>query len=345
MKLVIAGATSAFLIISVFATESATSREEEPYCDWDDGLTEERLDESDSWLFRDDDPRIGAALAEHLPFGYPDGNGASADGEILLAQPHFIIWYDTDLRAPIWTAHHLTRYEAKVSPKKNQTSDQTDAEKRKDSFRSDPRLTPEKRADCRDYKEPIFDRGHMVPNSDLDFMTPGMPNSLGMDHSFLMSNMTPQHCAFNRGPWQVLEGLVRDWAGQSDDTWIVTGAVFDRDGTPGRDADGAAWKMAGVDGTRRVAIPSAMYKIIARWSDSKWQTLTVYIENTDNLIDKEHVEDYLTSSVRSLEYVRQETGLRFLASYNVEEAHALWAVKGKWPGQLTSRCEPHYPDK
>jgi endonuclease G len=215
----------------------------------------------------------------------------------LLAQPHFVIWYDTDLRAVRWTAHHLTRFEAAVNPTKGheETNDvEDDGEARRDSFRSDPRLDPAQQSTCRDYKEPIFDQGHMVPNAEVDFMTPGIPHALGMDQSFLLSNMTPQHCALNRGPWWVLEDLIRDWATQADDTWIVTGAVYDRDGTPGRDPDSAAWCMKGQDAQRRVAIPSAQYKIVARWGAGQWQTVTVLLPNTDRLVTKSEMDGYLT---------------------------------------------------
>ena len=68
------------------------------------------------------------------------------------------------------------------------------------------------RSPCRDYDEPILEQGLMVPYANVDSVTAGMRTSLGMDHSFLMSNMTRQHCAFNSGSWMALENLVRHWA-------------------------------------------------------------------------------------------------------------------------------------
>ncbi len=63
----------------------------------------------------------------------------------------------------------MTRYEAAAKPPRNEADELNDArddgEMRADSFRSDPRIKPEERSRCREYKEPIFDLGHMVPNA------------------------------------------------------------------------------------------------------------------------------------------------------------------------------------
>lgn len=330
------------LLILGFAG-AAVAREKESYCTWKEGITGARIDRSDRRLHRSTaTTRIAAALAEHLPFGMPSrtSTDVASSGEILLAQPHFLIWYDKNLRAPLWTAHHLTDLEAGISPRGSS------GEKRRDSFRSDPRLDDDDRSKCRDYKEPIFDQGHMVPNGDLDFVTPGLGYALGMDHSFLMSNMTPQHCAFNRGPWQVLEGLIRDWAENlAEDTWIITGAVFDRDGTLGRDPNSAAWLLNGKDG-RRVAIPSHLYKIVAqREEDGSWGTLTLLIENTDHLIEKSQRARYLGDRVVSLDDVADASGFRFMDGESVVEYDELWPVTNRWPGLLTSGCKKSYPDR
>ena len=109
------------LLSLLFGTVSTTlARDKEPYCKWKDNITAERLDVSDAWLYRAGDPRIAAAIAEHIPFGLPEGRGDASVGEKLLAQPHFLIWYDTDLRAAIWTAHHLTH--TSTQPTKLMTS-------------------------------------------------------------------------------------------------------------------------------------------------------------------------------------------------------------------------------
>jgi len=328
-------ATMVFTLLVV--ASAADARSKERYCNWKDGITEARLGLSETRLYREGDPRVAAAVAEHLPLGLPGGAAPAQHGEHLLAQPQFVIWYDDDLRATLWTAHHLSKEAASVTGKNG-------GEKRADSFRSDPRLPAVAASQCADYKEPIFDQGHMVPNADLDFILPGMKWSLGMDHSFLMSNMTPQHCATNRGPWQVLEGLVRDWAGQAQDTWIITAAAYDRDGTPGRDPDDAAWRMDGKDG-RRVAIPSHLIKIVGQWSEAGWRTLTVIVPNVDTLVSKAQMQAYLANDVATLQQAAMLTGFRFFDTAQIDEANSLWPVAGTWPGPLTSGCKAAYPDR
>ena len=330
----------------VGATSFAAERDKEPYCRWE--VSGERLSASDAWLYDPEDfedPRTHAAVAEHLPSGYPSGIGNKASGEILLAQPHFIVWYDTDLKSPLWTAHHLTRHEAAAHPKEGEPAGEYAAERRKSSYRSDPRLEPGAKSECADYVEPIFDQGHMVPNSDVDFITPGMNISLGMDHSFLMSNMTPQHCAFNRGPWMVLENLVRHWATETHNLWVVTGAIFDRDGVTGRDLDDDAWRMAGKRG-RRVAIPSAQYKIVARWERGQWETLTVVIPNTDQLVEADEMIDFLSQDIQSLDDINRATGLRFFVDAEVNERKMFWSTpKGiRWMQPFTGKCKSPNPD-
>ena len=59
------------------------------------------------------------------------------------------------LRIPIWVAYELTKSDAKKHLV------------RLDCFRKDPRLDDEVASVCSDYDEPIFDRGHMIPNADL----------------------------------------------------------------------------------------------------------------------------------------------------------------------------------
>jgi DNA/RNA endonuclease G (NUC1) len=253
-------------------------------------------------------------------------SSVTAAGEKLLAQEHYLVWYDSDLRTPLWTASLLTK------------SDIAKKLTRKDSFRSDPRLTDAEKSECADYKEPIFDQGHMVPNGD---MTRG---NTAMDNSFLMSNMTPQHCAFNRGVWQVLESRVRDWASQVDKTWVITGVILDRKKPIGRDPDADAWKMNGKKG-RRVAIPSAQYKIIVREVPGGYETLSIMLPNNDTKHAKTKIPKVIAGSVTTLDAIAQRSGFRFLHSAQVEEESAPWPHPKKWAGPLTAKCNANYPDR
>jgi len=303
----------------------AEARTKEPHCTWK-GVTEERLDESDAALLIAEDPQVPELVKRHLPFGMPVKSGDEA-GERLLAQEHYLIWYDVDLRAPLWTAHRLTKSEISVT------------RKRADSFRSDPRLGAGERSECADYKEPIFDQGHMVPNGDMT------RSDAAMDQTFLMSNMSPQHCAFNRGVWQVLESRIRTWALEADaDVWVITGSIFDREPPLGRDADADAWRMNGGKG-RRVAIPSAQYKIVVRGSPGGYQALSILMPNNDTVHAKTKIPKYIAGHVTTLGGLAQQSGFRFLQGAQVTEVPTLWPSKKAWAGPLTAACKANYPDK
>ena len=69
-----------------------------------------------------------------------------------------------------------------------------------------------------------------------------------MSESFLMSNMSPQDPGFNRGIWKKLEGLIRDWAEDNEEIYVVTGPVL-VDDLP-------------TIGVNAVAVPEYYYKVI-----------------------------------------------------------------------------------
>ena len=82
-----------------------------------------------------------AAVAQHLPWGYPTSPEGAAH-ERRLIQPYYIIHYDDDRRTSIWTAYHLEDdiVDNKLS--------------RCECFRIDPRLSKHKtgRSSTTDYR-------------------------------------------------------------------------------------------------------------------------------------------------------------------------------------------------
>jgi endonuclease G len=297
----------------------AEARKKEPDCTWK-GVTESRISASDGALFPDGDARIEQAKQTHLPFGMPRQDSSNSR-ERLLAQEHYVIWYDPDLRVPLWTAHLLTK------------SDVAKSRPRADSFRSDPRLPENERSECADYSEPIFDQGHMVPNGDM-----GRSNT-AMDNTFLMSNMTPQQCAFNRGIWQVLEKRIRDWALDVDKTWVITGVVFDRKKPVGRDPNADARRMKGKKGLR-VGVPSAYYKIVVREAGGgKFDALTIMLPNDDRIHTKTQIPKQIAGHISTLDATAQRSGFRFLQSAQVSEETEFFPFKTAWAGPLSARCK------
>jgi DNA/RNA endonuclease G (NUC1) len=43
--------------------------------------------------------------------------------------------------------------------------------------------------------------------------------------SFVISNIAPQELSMNRTIWRCFEQSIRDWAGQSEHTYVVVGVV------------------------------------------------------------------------------------------------------------------------
>lgn len=321
--------TFSMALVLFLPWSDSQAREKEAYCKWGNGMSESRLDTADDALLSERRPThstaIKAALNQHLPFGLPQDQSGDTQGQHKLVQADFVVWYDNDLRVPLWTAHHLSQDQAVAG------------RTRVDSFRSDPRIKGSwQRSECADYKEPIFDQGHMVPRADMNH------SEIAMDQTFLMSNMTPQHCAFNRGIWQILEKLGRNWASEVTDTWIVAGTIFDRNGDTQKDADQVAWRMKGKRGMR-AAIPSHQYKILVRQDGIGWETLTLVLPNNDTLVSKSEAVDYLNDHIKTLAGVEQLTGLSFLAGVTVTERNTLWPISGEVPSPLTSNCHASYP--
>src|SRR5690606_32883338 len=111
-----------------------------------------------------------------------------ATNEWMLAQRDYVIRYDGDLRLPLFTAERVyARRLGKVD--------------RTDCFRRDVRITAALASRPADYDEAIFDQGHLAA-----FANQGTSVIAG-NNSFIMSNMVPQTCQFNRGIWQILEGI------------------------------------------------------------------------------------------------------------------------------------------
>ena len=113
---------------------------------------------------------------------------------------------------------------------------------RTNSFRPDPKI-PELCASSYDYSNSYYDRGHLVPASDMRW------SEKAMEESFYMSNISPQHYSFNRGAWIKLERRVRRWAVAYDSIYVVTAGVLNDN-----------LQKIGLDST--LSVPEYFYKVI-----------------------------------------------------------------------------------
>ena len=259
------------------------------------------------------------AQQTHLPFGVPTPP-TSATNETLLVQQHYIINYDADLRVPTWVAYRLRQTDVDIP------------RERTECFRPDPRLTDaDDAAFCVDYEEPVYDRGHMVPNADMTRSEAAMINT------YMFTNMTPQHDRFNRVIWQRLERYVRDWARVKGTIYVITGAVFDRGADGQRDADDDAERMESNNGDMRVAVPSHFYKIVLHERPNGFiENLTILLPHTDQSITGQAANPYLADHITNIDAIEALTGIDFLTAVAAENSAKEAAIEGNvanalWP--------------
>lgn len=235
--------------------------------------------------------------------------------EHLLDQQDYLIWYDDDLRVPLWVSYRLTKTDLKPH------------RERLECFRKDPRLDDAAAGTCDDYDEPTFDRGHLAPNADMERTEAAMINT------YIFSNMTPQYKNFNRGVWEKLEGMVRDWARLKGKIYVISGAVFDKDNDGKQDADQDAEH---VKPANRVAIPTQFYKIIIYPKlNGEADTLTILLPNNDVKHTNAQYQDYLTEHITTIKQIESLTGTTFFPKLSPtkrskienSKAAALWPTK------------------
>lgn len=284
MKLHIRHIFSVLFVLLAFLPNAAFSGT----CDCD--ISPRKVEAYDA-LLNLDSTEQAEAVYTHLPWGVP-ANPPTSTNEHLLYQTHYIIDYDDDLKVPIWVAYRLRAQEVEAGLE------------RTECFRNDPRLPQDDAAFCADYDEPIFDRGHLVPNADMT------RDESAMINTYMFSNMTPQYGNFNRIIWSRLEGFVRDWAKVKGEIYVITGAVFDKNNDGHRDKDNQALL---VKSTNRVAIPTHFYKIILHERpDGSIESMTFLLPHDDIKHTGREGERYLENNLTSIDNIEARTGIDFL---------------------------------
>lgn len=229
----------------------------------------------------------------HAPFGLHESQDV-ATREDVLHHGGYLTLYDGDLRAPLWVSYSLARDDISSAQGKP----------RVECFRTDPRLNDEYASLKSDYVEPVYDRGHMTSDADLK------DNLLEQLNSYVMSNMVPQHCRFNRGVWLNLENLTRSWAEEYGDIIVVSGAIYDRDLDGRRDPDQLAERMQSNNGRARVAVASAFYKVILRQDGQRWRSIAFMLphNNDPHGTGWAAVSGYVKSKVVQLQDIESAAG-------------------------------------
>ena len=202
------------------------------------------------------------------------------DGDVV-RHNYYVLGYNEEHEQPSWV--YYKPYIAEEGKKF----------KRTDDFRPDSKVRTGS-ADPADYLRSGYDRGHLCPAADMSL------SSESMSETFLMSNMSPQKPAFNRGIWKRLEEQVRVWA-RNNKLWIVTGPVF-------KDILGY------IGAENKVSVPGHFYKII--YAPERNKMLGFLLPNGKS----DYPFSHYAVSVDSIEKV---TGLDFFSNLSDDLENAL----------------------
>ncbi|MEQ8390362.1 MAG: DNA/RNA non-specific endonuclease [Thalassospira sp.] len=241
------------------------------------------------------DQRLQGNLSEyHAPFGLPVA--LLAGNEQVLYQGGYIMAHDPDLKTSLWVSYQINGQDVANAQGKD----------RVECFRMDPRLKRGTKASTTDYAEPVYDRGHMANDADLK------DNLIEQINSYVMSNMSPQHCRFNRGIWLSMESLTRRWAGRYGPILVTTGAIFDRDGVDGRDPDDLAQRMQSNNGKTRVGVPSHYYKTFLRREGDGLEAISFIFKNDNSHhgVVWEDVRPSVSNAISSIEEIEAHASLK-----------------------------------
>lgn len=120
----------------------------------------------------------------------------------------FAILYSPKSKTALYVAEHLTA----------DTIKQARQLPRQDSFRAEPRLPDDIKANLSDYKSSGYDRGHLAPNGN-------MADVQSQADSFSLANIIPQNRDHNRKVWADIESHVRDLTVKYGQSYVVTGTA------------------------------------------------------------------------------------------------------------------------
>lgn len=199
--------------------------------------------------------------------------------EQLIKHVAYTVSYNHDWNLPNWVAYELT-------------SDELCGDiKRTNNFAPDP-LVHGDPVVTYDYTHSGYDRGHMVPAADMKW------SEKAMRESFYMTNICPQNHNLNRGDWNDLEELARDWARKYGNIYIACGPII-------RDEN------VTIGNTHRIVVPSAFYKVFLRKNNSSWTSIGFVFAN-------EAGNKPLMTYMTSVDGIENITGIDFF--YNLPDS-------------------------
>jgi endonuclease G len=186
----------------------------------------------------------------------------------------------------------------------------------------------------------------MVPDADM----PARPVS-ALINSYVFSNITPQHCHFNRGVWLLFEGLVREWAREEGEVNVISGVVFDRDNDNKPDKPSEAQLIKANKFGAAPAIPSHFYKVVMHKTESgDMQSIAVLLPHIDQKMTRQSDMEYLTQHIVTIEKIEEVARVDLSPNVNTSRAPtqtaveqflapALWATENGLPSTFDAACK------
>lgn len=204
----------------------------------------------------------------------------------------FILSYDRRLRAPNWVIEHLT-------PEKLKQRDKADRDKSK--FQEDFSIHEYFRARPGDFSNTGYDRGHMAAAGNHKL------SQENLDQTFILSNITPQLPALNRGPWERLEAYVRWRANRSKNLYVVSGPLY----LPMKARDGNLYVTYRVLGNNHVSVPTHFFKVFLVESKDNKLSVEAFLMPNDDSMDKDVKLDDYRVPLERLDVIERSSGIVF----------------------------------
>lgn len=240
-----------------------------------------------------------------ISYGQTDLLPTGSKGSQKIDHTYYKLLYKNKLRQSECSYYHLTKAMADCNSE------------RENNFKADTMVVGV-RVTSKYYEKSGFDKGHLTPANHL------CHDQIGMDLSFLMSNMSPQLPNFNRGIWKELEYMTKLWAIDKGDVYIFSGPIF---------GDSVKYmpyyRMTGGAKVKvdSIPIPTHFYKIVIHKVNSKYEVISfilphqAFADNTD-----------LRQFIVTVDEIEKLTSINFFSKMSAATQKTMEAQKlnGTW---------------
>lgn len=167
-----------------------------------------------------------------------------------------------------------------------------------------------------------YARGHQIPNADRN-------NYASMNsQTYYVTNSTPQNNKFNGGIWNSLENAVRDAIPANDTLYVVTGAAFQKAGSPEKEV---IWILPQDETVKKCPVPNYYWKVLLKVKRDQEKKVTsasaigFWFENMD------YQSDSYANHAVSVDQIEQWTGFDLFVNLpdvreNAAEANTSWTT-------------------